>query len=252
MCRSLIFLCACCLTLSSCGGSSPGFRIDRRSPLGVATFAGNIAIVQTFGEGSVSRAPEQVQFITRLLLLETMRRLGQRQIPIRGVSEASLHSGLDASQLGSLVQDDRGWVRHIRSRATYVGAGAGLPVLQPSNSDAFAEIARRDSVPVVLWIINSYEWDAGGWRGELPFSRSVWRFKIRTAVKVLDEHGNVRWHDELSAESDDAETGAGRNYVLYSSTAITDAQATALIRSAVANAAEAIVAQITAHYGGAK
>jgi hypothetical protein len=247
----LLMISGSCLFLSSCE-RSPEFYVNPGSPIGIATFAGNIGIVQSFGDGSIRRAPRQAQSITRLLLLETARRLDQRGTAIRGVSVATLQSALDGSELERFAQDDRGWLRHIRARGTYVGVGTGIPVLQPSNSSEIARIAARNDVPIVLWTISSYEWDTGGWRSELPGGRSTWRFKVRTALKILDEQGRERWHGQVSAESDDAETGAGRNYVLYSSTSITDSQANALIKSAIENASEEIAHQITALYGEEK
>lgn len=245
-----LFMIPCCLALWSCDRAPSAFRIEQASPLAIATFAGNINILQSFGDGSVSHAPEQAQSITRLLLLETVRRLKAKGIAVQGVSVASLQSGLDASQLGRLVQEDRGWVRRLRGRGTYVAVGAGVPVLQPSSSVEIARIAARHEVPIVLWSISSYEWETGGWGSVLPFGRTDWRFKIRTALKVLDGQGRVRWEDVLSAESGDAETGAGRNYVMYSSSSLTGSQAGRLVESAIAKAADAIARRVTILYGG--
>ncbi|HEX8453010.1 MAG TPA: hypothetical protein VF647_12990 [Longimicrobium sp.] len=240
-----------CLVLSSCSEPSPEFHASPGSPLGIVTFAGNINILHTFGDGSVERAPQETQAITRLLLLYTARRLDESGVTIRGVSRATLQSGLDASQLMDLDQEDLGWVRHVRGRAMYVGVGSGMAVLQPSDSIEIARIASVDRVPAALWAISSYEWSTGGWRSELPFGRTNWRFKIRTALKILDQEGRERWRGQVSAESG-PETGSGRNYVLYSSTAITDAQAKDLVESAVENASKGIAQRITTLYEGGK
>lgn len=238
--RSFV-LCTSLMSVSACADESREFRLLPTQHLALVTFAGDILIARgPVGEADHSRAAQLSQILTRALL---DRVVGEQTFGYHfRVRPSTDTRPVSASDIVRLYDEDG-------SQKLFVNASSQLRMIRPTSSLELSHAASELEVPFTVWVVNQYEWRTGIGFSWLPFVREKWTFVIHTKMKVVDRQGRVVFASAFESHAANAQSGLGRDFVLYSSSKLPDDRAARLVDEALSAATSNILRTVEQLYG---